>query len=189
MDKITLNGKQYIALGEFNHIRKNLVKDIYERYEKDENGQYHLSEADIGRVDAYAHIMTAIMEDEIRSAETPDEIREIRKKLENEFLLHNYIITSNDNDTGERIYFRKYCEPVNDDGEYTPVFTTVPRLAKTWTDYYYATIVAGSLKQRTGDDSIRAVPACYHLLPPGEAEKRLLNAIFGDSEDDSGGVE
>lgn len=182
MDMITLNGKRYVALGELNHISRNFVKDIYERYEKDENGQRHPSEVDIGRIDAYTHIMTVVMEDEIHAAESPDEIRAMHKKLEVEFLLHNYIIVAKDNETGERVFFRKYCPHITDD-EDTPVFTAIPRLAKTWSDYYLATVVAEGLRRRSGDDSIMVAPAWVHMMPPSEAEKRLLNAIFGDKEE------
>ena len=31
MEKITLNGKRYIALGDFDHLRHNLSKDIYDK--------------------------------------------------------------------------------------------------------------------------------------------------------------
>ena len=182
MDIITLNGKRYMALGEFNHIRRNLAKDIYARYEKDENGQYHLSDVDIGRIIAYTHIMSVILEDEIRDAESPDEIRAIREGLENEFLMHNYIIIANDKETGKTVFFRKFCQYA-EDGKDTPVFTSIPRLAKTWSDYYCATVVAEGMQRRTGDNSIKAAPAWVHLMPPGEAEKRLLNAIFGDKEE------
>lgn len=57
------------------------------------------------------------------------------------------------------------------------------RLAKTWSDHYFATMTAESLRRETGDESIRVVPAWTRLLPAG-AEKRLLAAIFGDGNDD-----
>ena len=39
MEKITLNGKLYIGLGDFDNLRRNLIRDIYDRYERDENGE------------------------------------------------------------------------------------------------------------------------------------------------------
>ena len=59
MEKITLNRRRYIGLAEFNHLRKNLIKDVYDRYERDENGKIPLSERDAGYIDALSHIMTS----------------------------------------------------------------------------------------------------------------------------------
>lgn len=182
MEKITLNGKRYIALGEFNHLRRNLVKDVYDRYEKDEDGKLHLSEYDQGQIDALSHIMTEIMYEEIKDAESPEEIKAMRYKIESEFARHSFMIVAKDEDTGDEVYFRKYCEHIEEDEE-TPVFTGMKRLAKTWSDHYAATITAESLKRETGNKSIKVVPAWTRLLPAG-AEKKLLNAIFGDDTDD-----
>lgn len=181
MEKITLNGIRYISLSEFNHIRRNLVKDIYERYDKDENGQMHLSEFDQGQVAALSHIMTVIMDEEVHEAESPDEIREIHRKLDVEYTFHRYVIIGKDEETGEMVFFRKYCAIANED-ELTPVFTSIQRLAKTWTDHYRATVVCDVLREKTGDSTLKVEPAWIYLLPPGEAEKRLLNAIFGNDE-------
>ena len=185
MEKITLNNKRYIGLAEFNHLRKNLIKDVYDRYERDENGKIPLSERDAGYIDALSHIMTEIMYEEVRDAESPEEIKAMHRKLDLEYALHNYIIIAKDPDTGEELYFRKFCEHVNE-GEETPVFTGIKRLAKAYSDYHAATIVAGRLRRETGDDTIQIIEAWRRLLPPGEAEKRLLEAIFdGDDEEKS----
>lgn len=179
MEKTRINGQRYISLAEFNHIRRNLVKDIYDRYDKDENGTIHLSDIDKGRVDALTHIMTVVMDEEVHDAESPDEIRELHRKLDMEYALHRYIIVGKDAETGERVFFRKYCEHVEPD-EMTPVFTSLARLAKAWTNYYWASVTCEGLKRNTGDETLRIEPAWMYLLPPGEAEKRLLDAIFGD---------
>ena len=181
MEKIRINDQRYISLAEFNHLRRNLVKDIYERYDKDESGQMHLSEFDQGQVAALSHIMTVVMDEEVHEAESPDEIKEMHRKLDMEYALHRYIIVGKDAETGERVFFRKYCEHVEED-ELTPVFTSLSRLAKAWTNYYWATVACEGLKRSTGDETLRIEPAWMYLLPPGEAEKRLLNAIFGDDE-------
>lgn len=183
MEKITINKQRYISLAEFNHLRRNLVKDIYARYEKDEDGKLNLSSFDQGQVAALTHIMTEIMFEEVHDAESPDEIREMHKNLDIEFALHRYVIVGKDPETGEKVFFRKYCEHIEEDEE-IPVFTSLPRLAKTWTNYYWVTVACETLKQITENDTLKVDPAWMYLMPQGEAEKRLLNAIFGNEDGD-----
>lgn len=182
MEKIELNGVRYIALGEFNHLRRNMVRDIYDRYRKAGDGKIHMSEYDQGYTAALHHIMTEIMYDEIHDAESPEEIKAMHRGVDSEFARHNFMIVAKDADSGEEVFFRKYCEHIHD-GEETPVFTNKVRLARTWSDHYYAATVAESLRRETGDESIRVVPAWTRLMPAG-AEKRLLEAIFGKDKDD-----
>ena len=187
MEKITLNGERYISLGEFNHIRRNMVKDIYDRYEKDENGQMHLSERDIGAVTVLSHIMTEIMIEEIHSAESPDEIRKMHGDLDVEFAVHRWVIVGKDD--GNKVYFRKLCEcaPKEDgqESEEVPVFASMARFAKTFHDYYKAHVMLDALERELGENNLelQIVPAWAELLPPGEAEKRLLKAIFKDGDE------
>lgn len=193
MEKITLNGKRYIALGEFDHLRTNLVRDIYDRYERDENGQIHLSDADSGRVDAYTHIMTEIMSDELKAAheENPEDLRaanqKVRDDIRAEFLDGRYMIVGGD-DEGE-VYFRKMCPYVpkddEDSGDDTPVFTSIKRLGKTWTDHYRATNYCKFLITETGIENLRVVP-CWQVYMTDEQRKRLLEAIFRDTGDEDG---
>ena len=184
MEKITLNNRRYISLSEFNHLRRNMIKDVYDKYKKDEEGQIHLSDRDAGYIDALTSIMGEIMWEEVHDAESPDEIKEMHRKLDMEYAIHRFVIVANDED-GE-VFFRKYCEHV-EEGEETPVFTSIKRFARTWSDHYWASVVAESLRRTTGDESIKVVPAWTRLLPAGMAEKRLLQAIFGD--DEKGGKE
>ena len=182
MEKIKLNGVRYIALGEFNHLRRNMVRDVYDRYRKAGDGKIHLSEYDQGYTAALHHIMTEVMSEEIHDAESPEEIKAMHRQVDSEFARHNFMIVAKDADNGEEVFFRKYCEHIHE-GEETPVFTNKARLARTWSDHYAATSVAESLRRETGDESIRAVPAWTRLMPAG-AEKRLLAAIFGEDKDD-----
>lgn len=181
MDKLTINGQRYISLAEFNHMRRNLVKDIYDGAEKDSDGKLYLSEYDRGRVDVLSSIMSVIMHEELRYAESPEEIRAMHKKLDSEYAFHRYIIVGADPETGAEIYFRMYCDKAVE-GEETPVFTSIRRLSKAWTDHYSATVVCEALRRATGDETLNVVPAWTRLLPPGEAEHRLLRAIFGEEE-------
>ena len=187
MEKITLNGQRYISLAEFNHERRNLVKDVYDRCEHDDEGKIILSERDSGYIQALYDIMNVVMYEEIHDAETPDEIRAMHRKLDSEYALHRYIIVGKDEEDGMEVYFRKYCDCV-EDGELTPVFTTMKRLAKAWTDYHEALVICNGLLDTTGDETLEVVAAWTRLLPAGTAEKRLLNAIFGEDKekDDEG---
>ena len=182
MEKIKLNGVRYIALGEFNHLRRNMVKDVYDRYRRAGDGKIHMSEFDQGYTAALHQIMTGIMYDEIHDAESPEEIKAMRRQVDSEFARHNFMIVAKDAGSGEEVFFRKYCEHIHE-GEEAPVFTNMARLARTWSDHYHAATVAESLRRETGDESIRVVPAWTRLMPAG-AEKRLLEAIFGEDKNE-----
>lgn len=182
MKKITLNGKRYIGLGDFWHLRHNCVRDIYDSYEQDEDGKYHFSEFDMGQLAAYTHIMSAIMDDEIHSAESPDEIRAMHKDIQDEWLDGKYCIVTNDAETGERVYFRKMC---GEDGD-TPAFTTKKRNAMEFDSMFHASWMVDIIKRRVGDesglDNLTYMPLKFEYMPPEELKSRLLNAIFGDDE-------
>ena len=185
MKKTVINGKQYIALGEFDHLRRNLVRDIYDQYEKDENGQIHLSEFDMGEVSAYAHIMTAIMEEEIHAADSPQDIKKRHEQLRSEWMEGKFVICAKDTETGDEIYFRKLCGP-NDD---TPTFTPKKRQAMEYDDYYQATNYAAYLRNRLEGSGIRSseVKPLYLVYMTDAEAKKLLDAIFRDDEQDGEG--
>lgn len=181
MKKTMLNGKRYIALGDFDALRHNLVRDIYDKYERDENGQYHLSDLDAGQIHAYSHIMTAIMDEEIHAAESPDEIRAMHDVIRREYLRDKYVIVGRD-DEGD-VYFRKMC-CCGEDGEEVPAFTGVKRLAKTFDDHYIATLWAKGLSDRTGHE-LKVKPLDIVMMSAEEAQ-RLLDAIFDGAGEDPG---
>ena len=186
MKKTIINGKQYIALGEFDHLRRNLVRDIYDRYKKDENGQIHLSEVDMGRVDAYTHIMTAICEEEIQAADSPEDIKKRHEKLRKEWMEDKFLIVGKDAENGDTIYFRKMC---GEDGD-TPTFTTIKRKAMEYDNHYHATNFLEYLKNRIPDGSILnlCVMPLYLAYMTEQEAKKLLDAIFRDENDDGSGV-
>lgn len=188
MKKTIINGKQYIALGEFDHLRRNLVRDIYDQYEKDENGQIHLSEIDMGRIDAYTHIMSAIMEEEIRAADSPQDIKKRHERLRAEWMDDKFLICAKDSNNGETVYFRKMC---GEDGD-TPTFTTQKRKAMEYDNHYHATNFLAYLKDRLdyecGLADLRVTPLYLAYMTDDEA-KKLLDSIFrDDDEDDASGV-
>ena len=186
MKKHYFDGKQYIALGEFDHLRRNLVRDIYDQYEKDENGQIHLSEIDMGRIDAYTHIMSAIMEEEIHAADSPQDIKKRHEQLRAEWMEDKFLICAKDSNNGETVYFRKMC---GEDGD-TPTFTTQKRKAMEYDNYYHATSFLAYLKDRLdyecGLADLRVMPLYLAYMTDEEA-KKLLDAIFRDENDDGSG--
>lgn len=187
MKKTIIDGKQYIALGDFDHLRRNLVRDIYDRYEKDKNGLIHLSEADMGRVDAYTHIMTAVMEEEISAADSPEDIKKRHERLRHEWMDGKFLICATDSETGVEMYFRKMC---GEDGD-TPTFTTQKRKATEYDNHYHATNFLSYLKNRLDRESgiadLRIVPLYQAYMTDAEA-KKLLDAILRDDDDDASGV-
>ena len=190
MDMITINGKHYIGLGDFDHLRRNLVLDIYERYEKDENGQIHLSPEDLGRIDAYSHIMVEIMSDETRviqrSAENAEDMRSqydaMYRNIREEWMDGKFCIVCHDPDTGEVMYFRKLCEHV-EEGKDTPVFTSMRRKAMDFNDHYQATNMLAYLKNETKIEDLRVMPLYIVYMSESET-KKLLDAILRDDGQD-----
>lgn len=183
MEKITLNGIRYVALGELERLRRNIILDIYEKYEKDENGQYHLADTDIGAVNALSHLMVQVLQEEYdECAPDRDKCNEMIAGVREEAFKHRWCIAAKD---GNRtVYFRKWCDKFGrqdgkGEGEITPVFTDMRRLAKVWSDHYLATVTLESLKRETKVDGLKILPAAYLS---GEAQRRLIDAIFGTHE-------
>lgn len=177
MKKTTINGKMYIALGDFDALRRNCVKDIYDNYERDEEGKLPLTEFDRGRVEAYTHIMTEIMYEEVHAAESPDEIRALHNRLRKEWMFDKFVIVGNDD--GENMFYRKEC-CVGENGEEKPVFTSKARLAMAFDDYYVALCTLEYLKKNV-DVEMKIDPLYLHVMTNDEA-KKLLEAIFRNDE-------
>ena len=186
----TFDGKQYIALGDFNHLRQNLIRDIYDKYEKAEDG-YHLSTEDMGRVDAYTHIMTQILKDELAEAAAgAEDAGELRKnydrvygRIRSEWMMGKYAIVATDKTQGKpaEVYYAR--TDLADDGETeTPVFTAEKRKARVWDDYYSASNYEKHMKELTKDmgEAICDVEAVPLYMIYTDARERLLKAIFGE---------
>jgi len=182
MEKITLNGKRYIALGDFDHLRHNLCKDIYDSYRPAGDGKIHLSETDRGRIDAYNRIMREVMYEEIHSAESPDDIREMHDGLRKEWMRDKYVIVGNDN--GKNVFFRKMCA-MGEDGAERPAFCSKIRLAKTFSDHYDATIYAQYLMQNWDIETM--VEPLYLFAMTNADAKKLLDALCKKDEPEYNG--
>lgn len=196
IEKLTVNGRAYVSLGDLDHLRHNLIRDVYDRHEKDENGKITLTPEEIGEVGAYSHLMVELLGDELREAReksrTADELRRnydaVYDHIKSDFRLSSYVIEGEDEDG--KVWFRKYCpyvpkddEPDDEEHDDTPVFTGIRRLAMWWHDHYNAVCVCDALKERTKIESLRVVPA-WRVFTDGKAEERLLKAIFGEGEKD-----
>lgn len=185
MDKINLNGKRYIALGDFGHLRSNYVRDVLDSYVQDENGEKHLSDFDMGRLSAASDLMHAIMETEIRNAESPDEVRAIHNAIRDEWMRDTFVIVGKDDEGA--VYFRMMCDHVPKDDEdeddpdartMTPVFTNMKRLAKTYSDHYRATSMCRFLKATTKME-LEVKPTWMVM----KGARALLDAIFGTDDE------
>lgn len=181
--KIMIDGKRYIGLGDFDHLRHNLARDIYDYTPRDENGVYQLSEFNKGQIEAYTRIMTSIMSEEVEEAESPDEIRDMRKRIEREYLRGKYCIVSKDPETGEIFFFKTYCEYV-EEGKETPVFTKLKRLAKDFDDYYVALCTKKRIESEIEEHLPLEIKPLDIVYMTKEEAERLLNAIFGKDDDE-----
>lgn len=185
MKKHVFDGKQYIALGDFNHLRRGLIREIRERYEKGSE----ISDFDQGQIMAYSHIMVVLLEEELHNAHltatNADELRryhdEVYDRLKQEWMDGKFVITAKDTQTQREIYFRKMCGP---DGE-TPAFTTDKRLAMEYDDHYLATLALSGLEHQlegeTSIENLRVTPL-YLVYMTNEQAKKLLDAIFHDDD-------
>lgn len=189
------DGKQYIALGDLNHLRKNLIADIREKYQPGEGGQIHMTPEDVGQIGAYSHIMVEILKDELHMASVtatdPESLRknhdEIYNRLRQEWMDGKFVIVAKDAETGETLYYRKMCGP---DGD-TPVFTSQKRLAMAYDDHYQASNILHHLNEQLGEESgladLCVMPMYLAYMSEDEARK-LLDAIFRDDDDCVDGV-
>lgn len=180
MEKITLNGIRYIGLGEFDRLRRGMVQDIYAKYEKGEDGHIHLSPEDMARVDALTHLMVEIMHEELSDCGPDREKRDrVYAELRSEALKRKWCIVTKDGPDDKPAYFRMWCDQAKEDEE-TPVFSTLKRDAKLFSDHFAAQMTYDHIKAQCPEmEHIDIMPASYLS---GDAEKRLLDAIFGDND-------
>lgn len=185
----TFNGKQYIALGDFNWLRQNLIMDIRDSYEKG----VAISPEDMGAIGAYSHIMVEILKDQLHAAnEAATDAKSLREghdkiydRMRWEWAEDKWMICATDKTQGgsKGIYFARIDD---EDGEKeTPVFTDIKRKAYFFDDYYNAKCMVQYLEGLTkGFEQavcdIRIEPAWVHFT---NAADRLLDAIFGEDNE------
>ena len=111
--------KQYVSLGDLDHLLKCMRREIYDKYDRDEDGKFYQKDGTFGlthddaiETAVMAHVLTKVIENKIHACETPDEIRELHKRIEDEFYMDKYVLTMvSENDEGrkELYFFRKFC--------------------------------------------------------------------------------
>ena len=188
------DGKQYIALGDLNHLRRNLIQDIRDKYERGEDGQIHMTPEDVGQIGAYSHLMVEVLKDQLHAAHEAATSAaslkrlhdEVYDRIKREWEEDKYAIVATDKTQGEPkpIYFARMDE--GDDGESTPVFTDERRKAEAFDDYFLAQCRLDWLKEHTKDMGAAVenlhIEGMWLVWMPGNAQKRLLDAIFGDGD-------
>lgn len=194
----TFDGKQYVALGDLNHLRRNLIQDIRDKYERGEDGQIHMEPEDVGQIGAYSHLMVEILKEQLDVArEEATDSESLRKnydrvydRIKREWEEDKYAIVATDKTQGEpkTIYFARMDE--GDDGESTPVFTDERRKAEVFDDHYIAQCRLDWLKEHTkgmvGAIDGLHIEGLWLVYMSDDAQTRLLRAIFGEDEVDEG---
>lgn len=74
MEKITVDGKQYVNVGELRFEIENLRREIgvrYQSFDKDHQAMVHL---------AYNDVIRILFRQELERAKMPDEIREVLRQ-------------------------------------------------------------------------------------------------------------
>ena len=184
------DGIQYIALGDFDWLRSNLIKDIRDKYEK---GQTPSAE-DIGEIGAYSHIMVEVLKDQLHEAHLEatdaESLREgrdrIYRRIRAEWARDKYVICATDKTQGKEMNVFYVRTDETEDGKETPVFTDIKRKACFFEDHHTATCVLKHIQKHTEGmeqaiSDIHIDPAYLHFTDLAE---RLLNAIFRNDEDD-----
>ena len=111
--------KQYVSLGDLDHLLKCMRQEIYGKYDRDEEGRYHQKDGTPGlthddnlEISVLCHVMTKVLENKIHACETPDEIRDVHRRIWDEFYMDKYVVTmTTENDDGKKelYFFRKFC--------------------------------------------------------------------------------
>lgn len=192
MDKLTVNGKRYIGLGDLDEVCRRLRQELIQRTTDDEGNRRELTDEEKAFKYGINQVMMRVMEDELEDCETEDEARKVWQSLRDEWMLDRWCLTCRD-DTGERLFFRKYCYHVTPEGEAvedgdeldegTPVFTNRLWLMMTFTDYHKAASTCKVLAKRTGIEDLEVDPVFFYFAE-GSAKERLLKAIFGEAKGD-----
>ena len=191
-----IDGKQYIALGDLDHLRRNLIQDIRDKYERGEDGQIHMEPEDVGQIGAYSHLMVEILKDQLDVArEEATDAESLRKnydrvydRIKREYEEDKYAIVATDKTQGEIVYYARTDE--DESGKQTLVFTDERRKAEVFDDHYIAQCRLDWLKEHTKGmgsaiDELH-IEGLWLVYMNSDAQARLLRAIFGEDEVDEG---
>lgn len=111
--------RQFIRIGDLDHMLRCMRRKIYDKYTRDEDGKYYQKDGTFGltmedaiETGTLIHVLTGVLENKIHACETPDEIREVHKRIESEFYMDKYVLILEDkSEDGKKslYFFRKYC--------------------------------------------------------------------------------
>lgn len=194
--------KQYIRLGDLDHLLKCMRQEIYDKYDRDEDGKFYQKDGTFGltredsmEVSLLCHVMTRVLENKIHACETPEEIRNVHRRIWDEFYDGKYVLTMTGKDDGEKeklYFFRKYClgamearlkEEGKTDEEIAvetedacgdPVFTDRKIQAMYFEDHESADSSATFIRHNYGLD-VRVDPAWYYNPNAQERLKKWLD--------------
>lgn len=111
--------RQYVKVGDLDHLIQVMRYEIMNRYEQDEDGCFCQADGtkgftaeDSAVLEALADVMTRVMEEKLDLCHTEGEIDEVFARVGREFYADKYIVlmryTGEDGDKGE-IYFKSFC--------------------------------------------------------------------------------
>lgn len=208
MKIIECDHKQYIRLGDLDHEIRLMRREIFDKYDRDENGTLVQEDGTKGIthddgvfIAAITHVMGRILKNKVHACETPDEIREMHKRIESEFYLGKYVITTEretEDGKKELIFFKSFCtkmieERMKEEGKTEeeieqalledigdPVFCDRSIEANFYEDYEDAEGVAHYLR-KTCELDVSIKPAWYF---DRNAQERLMKWLDETKEED-----
>lgn len=104
MMKITnIDGIHYVRCGDLDRLLRGLRMDIYAQYKRNEKGEFFqqdgtkgITKDDAAILSTITHIMTMVMQREVRMCETPEDIKKLHYRIESEAYIGRYVITKKD---------------------------------------------------------------------------------------------
>lgn len=203
--------KQYIRVGDLDHLIKGMRREVYDKYTRDENGAFYQEDGTKGIthddgiiIATLVGVMGKVLKNKIHACETPDEIRKVHERVEMEFYMDKFLVVSREKDEAGKTtgiyFFRKYCrtamenrlreegktedeisEEMTEDAVGDPVFSSRLSDAVFYEDYETADSCASFIRHNYGTD-VEIEPA-WHYDP--NVEKRLIEWLNREGEEDA----
>ena len=203
---IKADNKHYIRLGDLDHLIRSMRFEVYDKYDRDDQGVFiqkdgtkGLAHDDAVTIAAYTHVMGQVLKNWIAARETAEEIREMRERIESEFYRDKYVVTTDsETEDGKKYlaFFRKFCQgpmeeryreegkseeeitKLMEDDIGMPVFSNLVRDAEYFEDHEDAEGTATHIRSRW-DLEVKVVPA-WHF--DRRIKERLLKALDENPE-------
>lgn len=208
MKIIECDNRKYIRLGDLDHLIRVLRRSIFDKYDRNDKGEFVQEDGTKGIthddgvvIGTLSLVMGKVMENLVHACETPEEIRELHKRIETEFYCDKYVVTTTRKDedgSKELIFFERYCterieKKLRADGKTEeeiedalledcgdPVFCNRPIDANYFEDHEFADSTATFLRKRF---KIKAnVEPAWYFDP--NAKERLEKWLSENEEED-----